>query len=302
MVSFLSVAYNIIGPIFLIVGLAILIDRRFAPDPRVLSRLVVYLFSPFLILDGIARSDLQAEEIGLIVAMAALSILLITLVGWGLARLFHFDRKLESAFVLSVTLINAGNYGLPLSEFAFGKAGLQRAVIFYVVTAVAANTLGVYLASRGAASVRRSLLNMLTVPLPYATILGLILNIGHITLPLPLNRAITLLSQATVPCMLVILGLQLSRTSVKGRLGPILLATVTRLVIAPLIAFPLASLLGLHGLVRQVAIVEASMPAAVMSGVLATEFGGDAEFATAVVLVSTLASIVTLSILLSLVM
>jgi predicted permease len=44
------------------------------------------------------------------------------------------------------------------------------------------------------------------------------------------------------------------------------------------------------------------MPTAVMGGVLATEFGSDAEFATAVILVSTLASVVTLSILLTLVM
>jgi predicted permease len=300
--TFLGVAYNIIGPIFLIVGLAVLVDRRFAPDPRAFSRVVVYLFSPFLILDGIARSDLGAAEMGLIMAMAALSTLLIALVGWGLTRLFRFDRKLKSAFMLSVTLINAGNYGLPLNEFAFGQAGLQRAIIFFVVTAVMANTLGVYLASRGTASVRRSLLNVLTVPLPYATALGFILNVRNTTLPLPIERAITLLSQATVPCMLIILGLQLSRTSVKGQLGPILLATATRLVIAPLIAFPLAGLLGLSGLARQVSIIEASMPTAVMGGVLATEFGSDAQFTTAVILVSTLASIVTLSILLSFVM
>ncbi len=302
MSTFLGVAYNIIGPIFLIVGLAVLLDRRFAPDPRVFSRVVVYLFSPFLVLNGIARSDLRAGEIGLIVAMAILLILLVALVGWGLARLFRFDRKLKSAFMLSVVLINAGNYGLPLNEFAFGSAGLQRAIIFFVVTAVTTNTLGVYLASRGAASVRQSLLNVLTVPLPYATALGLFLNMRNVVLPLPIERVITLLSQATVPCMLVVLGLQLSRTSVKGRIGPILLATVVRLAIAPLIAFPLTSLLGLSGLARQVSIVEASMPSAVMSGVLATEFGSDAEFTTAVTLISTLASIVTLSVLLSLVM
>jgi hypothetical protein len=99
--------------------------------------------------------------------------------------------------------------------------------------------------------------------------------------------------------MLLILGLQLSRTRVRGQIGPILLATVTRLAVAPLVAFPLVALLGLSGLARQVSIVEASMPTAVMGGVLATEFGGDAEFTTAVILVSTLASIVSLSVLLS---
>jgi predicted permease len=302
MTPFLDIAFNTIGPIFVVVGLAVLLGRRLAPNPRALSRVVVYLFSPALVLNSIAQSDLQAEEMGLIVAMAVLVTLLVTLVGWGLARLFHFERKLESAFVLSVALINAGNYGLPLNEFAFGQAGLQRAVIFFVVTAVAANTLGVYLATRGTASVRQSLLNVLAVPLPYAAILGLVLNVKDIVLPLPLERAITLLGRAAVPGMLVILGLQLSRTSVKGRLGPILLATATRLVIAPLIAFPLATLLGLSGLARQVSIVEASMPTAVISSVLATEFGSDAEFASATILVSTLASMITLSILLSLVM
>ncbi len=302
MTSFLGVFYNVLGPIFLIIGLAVLLDRRFAPDPRAFSRAVVYLFSPCLVFGGIARSDLVAVEMGLILAAAALSTLLMALVGWGLARLFCFERKLASAFMLSVVLVNAGNFGLPLNEFAFGQAGVQRAIVFFVVTAITANTLGVYLASRGSASVRRSLTNVLMVPLPYASVLGFIFNIKGVVLPLPVERVVTLLGQAAVPCMLLILGLQLSRTSVKGRIGPILLATVTRLGVAPLIAFPLVFLLGLSGLARQVSIIQASMPTAVMGGVLATEFGSDAEFTTAVILVSTLASIVTLSILLTLVM
>lgn len=299
MTSFLAVVYNVLTPIFLIIGLAVLLDRRFTLDSRVISRVVVYLFSPCLVFGGIARSDLKAKELGLIVAMAALTSLLMALVGWAEARLFRFDRKLASAFMLSVVLVNAGNYGLPLSNFAYGQAGLQRAIVFYVVTALVASTLGVYLASRGTASVTRSLLNVLTVPLPYATVLGFLVNSQGIVLPVPLDRAVTLLGDAAVPGMLLVLGLQLSRTSVKGRIGPIILATTTRLGVAPLIALLLASLLGLSGLVRQVSIVEASMPTAVMAGVLATEYDSDAEFTTVVILVSTLASIVTLSILLT---
>jgi predicted permease len=301
MTSLLGIAYSVLGPIFLVIGLAALIDRRFSPDPRAFSRVAVYLFSPCLVFSGIAHSDLLAEELGLLVAMAALSSVLMALVGWGLARLFGFNRRLESAFVLSVVLVNAGNYGLPLNEFAFGIAGFQRAIVFFVMTAIVSNTLGVYLASRGAASVQQSVINVLRVPLPYAAVLGLLINIKGVVLPLPIDRAVTLLGQAAVPCMLLILGLQLSRTSVRGRIGPILLATVTRLAIAPLIAFGLVALLGLSGLARQVAIVQASMPTAVMGGVLATEFGSDAEFTTAVILISTLVSIISLSILLSVV-
>ncbi|NJN95122.1 MAG: hypothetical protein HC875_13955 [Anaerolineales bacterium] len=228
--------------------------------------------------------------------------LLMASVSWVLARTFHFDRKLESAFMLSVVVINAGNYGLPLSEFAFGQAGLQRAVVFYVITAILANTLGVFLASRGTASFKRSLFNMVTVPLPYATALGLFINLSGFALPLPLERAVTLLGQAAVPAMLVLLGLQLARVSIRGRWRPIVLATAARLLIAPLIAFPLVALLGMSGVTRQVVIVQASLPTAVISSVLAAEFGADAEFTAAVVFVSTLASIVTVAVLLWLVM
>ncbi len=302
MLSVLNIIYSIIAPIFIIVGLAVWLGYRFSPDPRVLSRVIFYLFSPFLVVNSIAKSDLHADEIGLIALMIVLFYALMAGISWLLARLFHFDRRLESAFMLSVVVINAGNYGLPLSEFAFGQAGLQRAVVFFVITAILANTLGVFLASRGTASVGRSLLNMLTVPLPYATALGLTINLGYITLPLPLERAITLLSQAAVPCMLVVLGLQLARVSVNGRWKPIFLATAARLVIAPLIAFPLVVCLGITGVTGQVVLVQASLPTAVISSILAAEFGADADFTAAVVFVSTLASIVTLTILLWLVM
>jgi predicted permease len=81
-----------------------------------------------------------------------------------------------------------------------------------------------------------------------------------------------------------------------------LLASGIRLLAAPLIALALALALGVSGLTRQVSIVQSAMPTAVFSGVLATEFGNDSDFVTAVILVSTLLSILTLSVLLSLLM
>jgi len=44
------------------------------------------------------------------------------------------------------------------------------------------------------------------------------------------------------------------------------------------------------------------MPTAVVTGVLASEFGADAEFVTATILVSTITSVATLSVLLSVIM
>jgi hypothetical protein len=74
--------------------------------------------------------------------------------------------------------------------------------------------------------------------------------------------------------------------------------SLTRLVGGAVVGLLFATLLGLQGVTRQVAIVEAAMPTAVMASVLATEFDGDAELVSSVVLISTLLSLITLPILL----
>jgi predicted permease len=293
---------NIIGPILLVVGVALIADRKLKLDTQALSRLLVYVFTPFLIFRGVAHSDLSGDEVGQLVAVAALMSAGVALTAWWVARQARFDRQLASAFTLSATLINAGNYGLPLNRFAFGAAGEERALVFFITTVVVSYTLGVFLASFGRLSARGALRNVFMVPLPYAAALGLAVNVGDVALPLPVQRAIGLLADATIPVMLVVLGAQLSRASVRGRIQPILLASGLRLLLGPLIAVGLAALLGLSGLTRQVAIVQAAMPTAVVTGVLAAEFGSDAQFVTATILVSTVASVATLTILLALLM
>ena len=94
------------------------------------------------------------------------------------------------------------------------------------------------------------------------------------------------------------MGFQLSRATFKGRIGPILLASATRLIGGPLTAFPLVGLMGITGVARQACIMQASMPSGVMSGVLAAEFGSDVDFATSTVLASTVGSVISLSVLL----
>jgi malate permease and related proteins len=295
-----EIAYNIIAPIFIMIGISFLVDRTLKPDPRGLSRLVVYLFTPFLVLDGLANSDMKAGEAGKLMAVAVLMMIGVALVAWGVAHIARFERRLASAFILSSVLINAGNYGIPLNEFAFGIQGEERALIFFVATVVVSNTLGVYLASLGSASARRALVNVFLVPLPYAAVLGLGINASGVDIPVPLDRAISILSDAAIPTMLVVLGIQLSRASIqRNHFGPILMASGMRLIVAPLIALLLVLLFGMSGVTRDVALVQSAMPTAVISGVLATEFGSDAEFVTSTILTSTLLSMATLSVLLS---
>lgn len=298
----IDIIYDVISPIFIIVAVAVLAHRALTFDPRTLSRLIVYIFTPCLIFNRLATSDLQDDESAQLIAVAITMSLAVALVAWGVARLAHFDAHLTSAFVLSATLINAGNYGIPLNNFAFGSAGEERALIFYVGSTLMTYSFGVFLASRGTVPTRQALMNVVKVPMIYAAVLGLIVNALDLTLAAPLERSTSVLGQGTIPAMLMVLGIQLSRARIRGRVAPILLASGIRLVIGPLIAAALAALIGLSGVGWRVAIAQSAMPTAVVSGVLATEFGTEADVVTATVLVSTLLSIVTVTVVLALIM
>lgn len=301
--TFGEIAYNIVLPVFLIAGIVVALDRTITLDVKTLSRYVVYLFTPFMIFDSMANTQLAGGDVLKLVGVAWVMSAAVALVAWQVARWRGFDRRMESSFVLACALVNAGNYGVPLNTFAFGAAGEERAVVFFTATAIVSYTLGVFLASRGTLSTRAALMNVLKVPMPYAAALGLLVNVAGLTLDVPFQRAVSVLGQAAVPTMLAVLGMQLSRTIIRrDQIGPALLASGLRLVMAPVIAFGLTVLLGMHGVTQDVAIVESAMPTAVIGGVIATEFNGEAQFVTTTILLNTLLSMFTLSVLLSLVM
>jgi malate permease and related proteins len=295
MAAFFNVVTTIIAPILSIAGTGVVADRLFQLDVRTIARLNFYFCAPALIFAGMAQSSLRSGEIGQIALLAIVFQVVITMLGWWVSRLMHLSQRTTSAFLLSVALLNAGNYGLPLNEFAFGQVGLERAIIFFTASAVFTNTVGVFVASRGNASLGQSVLNVFKNPLPYATGLGLVVNQQWLPVAEPLLRAVEVLGRAAVPLLLLLLGIQLSRTSLRGSLAVIFLATAMRLLGSVLLVIPLAALIGLSGVSRQVAILQASMPTAVSSIVLAVEFDSDAEIVSSVVLASTLASIITLS-------
>lgn len=294
---------DVIAPIFLVMGIAFLISKRFDPDPRALSVFLIYLFTPALVFRGIYTTELTGGEIGQIAVVVVGVALAMSLIGAVVARLMRPDKRKsdprrEGALLLSVVLVNAANYGIPLNTFAFGEAGGTAAIVYYVVAALVGNILGVFYASRGSASVRGAILNVFKVPIAYAAIIGLIFNIYEIQIPLILERSILdIAADASIPGMLALLGIQLARTQFKGQLRPIMAAVGLRLVVAPVIALVLALAVGLQGITFNVAIIESSMPTAVLASALATQFKSDAEFVSAVTLVSTLLSVVTLSVL-----
>ena len=294
---------NIVLPVFIVAGLGALANLYLKLDARTLSRVTFYLFTPALVFDGLVTSDVSGTELGQMAAVFFLGTLILWLLGMLAARLLRLGGPTQAAFLSAILIMNAGNYGLPVVFFAFGEEGLARAAVMVTLNVLVSSSLGVYLNVRGRAPARLALRQVASVPLVYAAILGLAMNWMGMVPPEPIEKAIHLLGQAAVPTMLLVLGAQLIATKRNGPQKypvPTLTAvTVLRLLVAPALAWGLAGLLGMQGVTRDVVVLVSAMPTAVIITILATEFDSDPPLAVLCVIITTLASLPTITVLLN---
>ena len=282
-------------PVFLAAGAGYLLGRFTTLETRSLSRVIFYIFTPGLIFKLLTQSQLDSASLLRMAAFTALGLMAMIVLAWLTGKVLKLDRRMGIAVMLCALLPNAGNFGLSVNLFAFGETALAQASIFFVSQAILANTVGVYIASLGRSSYKEALLGLLKLPTIYGIVIGLLVVRFNWTIPVSIERATTLLADASIPAMLVLLGLNLRQANWRGRLKPLLAANVLRLVASPALAIALAFALGLTGLARQAGIIQMAMPAAVMANVIATEFDVEPAFVTSVVFTSTLLSPLTLT-------
>lgn len=297
----LTIFVNNLLPVFIVIGAGIVLGVTLHPDVKAVSRTTFYTLTPCLIFSGLLNTPLTGAETQQVAAFAILATLAMGIVAWLIATALGWRDKRRRALVLPVLVINTGNFGLSVVLFAFGPEAQARAMIYFVTTATLAASAGVAVAA-GGGSWRKILSNLARIPLLYATIGAIVVRaFPQIQVPELLMRPIELMGRAAVPMMLVILGLQLARSarSLRSRIGSIALASALRLLVAPIVALPVAWITGVDGLTFQACMLEAGMPSGVTSTVISLEYDLEPELVTGTVFFSTLCSATTLAILIS---
>jgi predicted permease len=286
---------NNILPIFLAAGAGLIIARFLGVGPRSVSRIAFYIFSPCLIFDLLTSNQLNGDDITRIVGFTMVLLLTLGVITASIGFLVGLERGILVALILTVVFGNAGNFGLSLNLFAFGENALAYASLFFVTTSILIYTIGVVLASLGKSSFRDSLLGMFKIPVVYAVLLALIFNRFDLNLPLPINRTVSIFSDAAIPVMMVLMGIQLFNSKWSKRTSILGLSNFLRLVISPALAIGIGLLCHMEGAAYQAGVTEAAVPTAVLMTVLATEYDLEPAFMTTAVFTSTLLSPLTIT-------
>lgn len=309
--ALLSIFASAILPIVLIAAVGIVLGRVRDVEPGPLNTAVVYVLAPALVLHSLMATELSGGTLlRLAVAVTAFTLGMAALVEIS-GRLLGVEDPTLSALVLVSTFPNAGNYGIPVSSFSFGTVGRGVAVLYVAVQSVMMFTLGVYVASRGGGNAGiGALKRVFHIPLIYAVALGLLARWLNLVPPTggTAMETLALVGDASIPVMLLILGIQLANTDFGAALGEISVAATAKMVIAPVLAIGIALLIGFdEPAVARTFVLESAMPAAVTPLVLLIEFAGDVEvggvsapeFVSTVVAVTTLLSVPLLTVLIS---
>ncbi len=283
-------------PVALIIFIGWVAGRKLALEVHSLSQISVYVLAPALVTDGLYNTSLEFHNSLKILLGFTLISGVMYAVSRLIAKFLAIPDLKEKSITACAMLPNNGNMGLPVATFAFGAGGLERAIIYMVGSSIL--LFGITPALLRGKSFICGLRLIFQLPLIWAMFLGIALRAFSIHLPFSIDKGIHILGEASIPLALIILGMQLAHTRLSvGKYE--LLATILRLAVAPLIGYGVGLILGLSGLDLKILILQSAMPAAINSVVLVTEFGGDVGVISRSVVLTTLASFLTLSVLLA---
>ena len=300
----LSIAWNVIAPIFAMMMAGWVVQKKIGLDTRSLTKLNFWIFVPAVLWVQITESTLSSRDMGLVVVHFAIVFSTMGLLSWQVARLFGATDRVKRALTSSVLFYNSGNYGIPAAQFAFaGNAGFAIAVqsIVIMLQNVSNFSIGLSLHAGGREDSRLSHTLRAIFKLPMIYVLaaawvwrGIVAATGA-TVPAPLDKSLHAIADGMVPVALVTLGAQMA--SLKSHkfdrfLG---LALGMRLLVAPAFSWLVVWLLGIQSDLAPSLVVSASFPTAVNSALLAMEFDNEPDFAASVVFYSTLLSAVSVS-------
>lgn len=289
----------IVLPAFLIFTAGFIGQKLLKLNIKSISTMSLYLMLPFLTFDTFYSNELNIEYfyMFLFTVLFMLVLLVITLVA---GKVMKGDKSQISSMLLGTLFPNSGNYGAPVALFAFGAVGFQYAVILMVIHGFLNTTLGIFIASFGSeksTTIKDACIRVLKMPVLYGLLFGVLFQLLHIQLPSTILEGISLVGSASIPTVMLILGMQLAEIkSNKFQLKYVNTVTFIRMILSPLVAILLVSFMPVNDMIHKVFILLAAMPIAANTTMIASQFDVKPDFVSFTTLVTTLISLVTIPI------
>jgi malonate transporter and related proteins len=262
----------------------------------------VYAFAlPAMLFVAVYRGSLDEILSGMFLLAVVGATLVTALAGYAISRFLAKGSPAESTLrALNASFANTGYLGIPLVTVAYGERAALPAALATVATNIVSFALAIVCLElfvnprRGA--IRRALGGVARSPLIWPIALAFVCVALEIKVPVPVERFATLLSAAAGPCALFAIGLFVSQLSIRAGIAASWPSTALKLLVHPALMALLAFyVLPIDPFWAKIGVVCASLPLGATAFVLAQRYKLlEAETSTGAVL-STAASVITVS-------
>lgn len=263
-------------------------------DRQLLANIVLYISLPAMIFINLHDGAISKDMVFLpILSLATTFILLI--LAYIYCKIRKYSKKTTWTILIASSIMNTGFIGFPVTLGVFGNEGFIYAIFIDLATTTMVIIYGVILAKEFGGDRNEVIKQIVTfIPL-WAVISALIFNIFSIPVPYVANEILNYLGQATIPLIMLCLGISLEFKNIGQNISDSIVVSVMKLVIAPVVIFALLTLCKIKGLAFDVGVIEAGMSTAMNALVLAITYDLDADLMSSLIFTNVILSVFTLT-------
>jgi hypothetical protein len=239
-------------------------------DDRTITLLSVYFLQIFLTFWGLLKRPIDtnlllAPSIYFGITLMALLLMI------PLSKLLFSDTKERSIATVAALIGNTGNLGIPLGIALFGEQSVPCLTLINLINVFVVYTIGVFYYSRGEFSVRDSLLNILKLPVLWAAMVAIALNLIGYHPSEAVDKTLMMGAYASMTMQLVLFGIYLYGIKL-GELNTKLSFWVsgTKFILIPTLAWIVLGQIQMDGMVKGMIFLELIVPLAVANVNLAS--------------------------------
>lgn len=292
----------IVLPVFLVIGLGFSLKRTGLVNSDFifnLNRLIYYIALPALLFYKISTADFLISFNGVLLAGLVGSVLVIFMLSYGYGKIRGYRPSVQGAFCQGAFRGNLAYIGLAIVYNAYGEEGFAVAGILLGFLVPLFNFLSVValIIPQQRESYQIGTISLIKQivynPLIVASFIGILWSFLGMPLPQIVDRALGIVTGMSLPLALIAIGASFSFQKLRGDLAVAALSAIIKIVVSPILAGLLLFLLEVRGQELAIGVLLAGTPTATAAYIMAQQLNSDAELSGAIIMLSTLCSLIT---------
>lgn len=282
---------NMLFAIIIAIGMGLIL-QKFSFRSHIewlLTKYLFYIGMPLIMVDAVLTAEFDAL---LIVPMLSFILLLLFIIFYLIKRV-NFSGVQKGSLLLGCTFGNYGFLGIPLSYMLFGNQGALIASLLTLITTIVHYTLGISLSARFVGHHESLWKNLLRNTFFYTFFISIILRFLQVEFPVILKS----LHPLTTYLSLMLVALVLKFYGHHRYTKQLLLTTICRFFISPLIMILVLLPFSLPWALWKILLVISALPPAVGNTALSKQLGFDYHLSSSQTAVLTMGYFLVLGIL-----